>query len=715
MRRVHQFGVGVIALLAIMPAFAQLNSGLNEEEGLEDLYGGEEFVSIATGSNKPIYKAPAVASVITARDIEMLGARSLNEVLETVPGLHVSMSTLSRINPVYSIRGVHTGYNSQVLLLIDGVPLQTPSTGGRPELFNLSVASIARIEVIRGPGSAVYGADAYSGVVSVITKDAKSIDGTDVGGRIGSFDSRDLWLQSGGQWNGLDVVFGLSYQSSNGDSDRIINSDLQTMLDGALGTNASLAPGSLSTNYEYLETRLGLKNDNWRVGFWGWNQDGSGIGAGGAQALDPSGTQTDDAFLVDVSYQTSDLVADWNFNTRLSYFFYDTQTSFRLLPPGAVVPIGSDGNLNFANPAGIVTFPDGLIGNPSGKAKDSQLEVVASYTGMYNHRWRFASGIRHQTNDSSETKNFGPSVIDGNQSVVDGTLTDVTGTSFIFLPHSSRTIHYLSLQDEWQFSPDWELTAGVRYDNYSDFGSTINPRVALVWATQHNLTTKLLYGSAFRAPSFSEQFIANNPVSLGNPDLDPETIDTLELSLNYRPMPELQSTLSLFTYEAQDLIEFVADSGATTQTAQNARNQDGYGFEWEASWKASRSLRLNANFSWQRSEDSDTKQRTHDAPGKQFYLNAHWLVSPQWLVNTQLNWVGSRKRAQGDLRENIDDYSLVNIAIRRKDIAPQLDLTVSVFNLFDEDAREPSNGTIPDDYPMEGRSIRMELQYRFDS
>jgi iron complex outermembrane receptor protein len=675
-----------------------------------DFFGEEAFVSIATGSKKSIDKAPAVASVISAKEIKSLGARTLNEVLETVPGLHVSSSGISRLEATYSIRGIHTGFNSQVLLLIDGIPLQYANTGGRPHLFNLSVASIERIEVIRGPGSAIYGADAYSGVINVITKDAETINGTEIGGRAGSFDYRDLWLQHSDSWNGMDTVFGLAYRRTDGDNGRTIDSDLQTQLDPSI----SLSPGSLATNQEQIEARLGLSDKHWRINLWSWIQNDSGVGAGAAQALDPAGTQSDQVYLADISYHTDEIAADWNFNSRLSYYYYDSEAQFNLLPEGTTVPIGADGNLNFVAPVGAVTFTDGLIGNPGVEGEDIQFEQVAIYTGLSNHRLRVSSGVRYQSIETQESKNFGPGVIDGTQPVVNGTLTDVTGTAFVYAPNTERTIYYLSLQDEWQFAPDWELTAGVRYDHYSDFGSTVNPRIALVWATRYDLTTKLLYGSAFRAPSFQEQFFINNPVSLGNPELEPETIDTWELAFNYRSSADLQSTLSLFSYKAKDLIEYVPDSGATTSTAQNSRNQDGYGFEWEADWKVGNNLSFRTNYAWQHSEDSNSGVEIHDAPSQQFYISTNWQLAHQWTLNSQLNWVGDRKRAANDTRSDIDDYTLVNLSLRRQNIAPQLDLTLSALNIFNDDAKEPSNGTIPDDYPLEGRSVWLELSYRFN-
>ncbi|HOY24799.1 MAG TPA: Plug domain-containing protein, partial [Cellvibrio sp.] len=123
---------------------------------------GQVQISIATGNSTSLDKAPATASVIYASQIEAMGARNLDEILASVPGLHVSLSSLSRLDSVYSIRGVHTGFNAQVLLLLNGVPVQSTLQGGHPTMFRLPSASIARVEVMRGPGSAVYGADAFA-------------------------------------------------------------------------------------------------------------------------------------------------------------------------------------------------------------------------------------------------------------------------------------------------------------------------------------------------------------------------------------------------------------------------------------------------------------------------------------------------------------------------------------------------------------------------
>ncbi len=686
----------------------------------EDFYNlslaelGQVEISIATGNSTPLDRAPAAATVITSSEIQALGARNLNEILESVPGLHVGLSSLSRLDSVYSIRGIHTGFNSQVLLMINGVAVQSSLQGGRPSLLKVPASGIDRVEVIRGPGSAVYGADAYAGVINVITKDASVIESTKIGGGAGSFGSRDLWLQTANQWRDWGVSLNVAYQESDGDRDRVVNSDLQSILDAGLGTSASNAPGALSTRYQILDTHLTLTSEKTQINLWSWISNDAGVGAGGAQSLDINGSDESNLVLMDATYHFDDAGGDWDNSVRFSYLYYDLQTRFTLLPADSLIPIGSDGNVNAVEPAGLIAFPDGLIGQPGQESVDTQLDLISIYSGWESHRVRFAVGSKHQTLEAREYKNFGPGVITTIVPVVSGKLTDVSNSEYVFLPDSSRTIGYLSLQDEWQITSSLELTTGVRYDDYSDFGGTTNPRIALVWAGTEQLTTKLMYGSAFRAPSFTEQGSKNNPVSLGNPNLDPERIDTLELSFNYLATKDLQTSLTLFSYQARDMIEFVSANVATIKTAQNARDQDGDGFELEMNWKPLTSFHFSGSYSYQDAKDANTNQPIADAPGQQIKVNMNWEFAPDWLLNNQWIYIADRERRTGDLRPAIDNYTWVDLVLTRKNIVPQFDASFAVRNLSDADAREPSSGEIADDYPLESRSVWLQLSYRFD-
>ena len=176
--RLRQLG----ALLAIATC-SMVHAQSPDEEDLALVYGDKYTVSIATGAQQPIRRAPAVASVITAEDIRAMGAIDLDDVLASVPGMHVNRSA-NFYAPLYAVRGVMSQYNPQVLMLQNGIPMTTLFVGSKGNLWGgMPLENVARIEIIRGPGSALYGADAFSGVINIITKTADEIEGTQLGGR----------------------------------------------------------------------------------------------------------------------------------------------------------------------------------------------------------------------------------------------------------------------------------------------------------------------------------------------------------------------------------------------------------------------------------------------------------------------------------------------------------------------------------------------------
>jgi iron complex outermembrane receptor protein len=207
--------------------------------------------------------------------------------------------------------------------------------------------------------------------------------------------------------------------------------------------------------------------------------------------------------------------------------------------------------------------------------------------------------------------------------------------------------------------------------------------------------------------------VQNNPSNTGNSDLTPETINSYELSFQYEPITQLVTKLSFFYYEIDDLIDKVVVGN--TKQWDNTKNQDGYGFELEADWQVSDTLRLRGNLARQRSKDRASDEITVGAPGWQFYANANWQFKRDWSLDGQYFWIGDRHRAAGDSRSDIDDYDVVNLTLRRKNIAKRWDAALAVRNLFDEDVREPSSATsnITNDYPMDSRAIWAEMRLHF--
>ncbi len=476
----------------------------------EDVYRTDRLLLTATGSLKPVHLAPSVASVITAEDIEKIGATTLDEVLETVPGLHVTPS-FALLDSIYSIRGIHTSRNPQVLMLMDGVPFTKMYSGNRPSGFLLPVSMISRIEVVRGPGSALYGADAFAGTINIITKDCFELDKMHTGMRLGSFDGMDVWVQHGEQYKGWNIGVGIEYWRSGGDNKRVIDADLQTKLDQGLGTDSSLTPGALYTDFENYNLHTNFNRKNWTVRFWGWFLNDHRTAD--AKVLASETRIDSDQILGDITWSNSDLFDNLELSTQLTYQYYKDDSFIQALPAGSAVPIGTDGNIFSIPIAGITTFTDGVYGHPILTEHQAAFDAIVKYRGWNQHAWRIAIGGKVQDEHAEELKNFGSGVLEGDKftDTVDRTLVDVTGTKDIFMSNQNRTVFHASVQDEWSFVPNWEVTAGVRYDHYSDFGETVNPRIALVWETRYNLTTKLMYGQAFRPPTFAEREICKKP------------------------------------------------------------------------------------------------------------------------------------------------------------------------------------------------------------
>lgn len=638
------------------------------DEDLLSLYGDEDFVSIATGRKQLLSKAPAVASVITAEDIRKMGAKDIEQALESVAGLHVSKRS-SAYNPTFLIRGINSDFNAQVLVLINGIPITNVYAGDRSQTWGgMPVENISRIEVIRGPGSAVYGADAFAGTINIITKTADEIDGFETGASTGSFGTHRAWALFGGNVNDWDVAFSLELMDTNGHEEKI-NTDRASFVPGV-----SLAPGSVNTGRKSVETRIDISKGEWRyrVGYQG--RYDVETGAGVFEALDPVGQSDSERFNADVTYHNPNFSENWDVQGTLSYFnsSFDTQ-NIHLLPAGA----------GGAPPAG-------LIGSPDVYEQHYRYDMSAFYTGFEEHDVRVGAGIHYiDQYKVEEIKNFpGP----------------------LFNRTEQRTVKYLSIQDEWSFSNDWSLTTGLRYDYYSDFGDTVNPRLALVWDTSYNLTTKFLYGRAFRAPSFNEQFNMGNPVAVGNADLDPEIINTYEIAFDYTHSGDLSGGLNLFYYDWEDIIRF-------TPVALNSGDQAGYGLELEFDWKISASVALSGNYAFQRSEDKATDDDAGHAPEHQIYLNIEHVLPDEWSMSSQLNYVMDRKRVSGDARQEIDDYVTLDFTLERPRLLGGFDFALTVHNLTDEEVLEPSiynpltaTVAIPGDLPQAGRSITAEIR-----
>jgi iron complex outermembrane receptor protein len=698
----------------VMPAVAFSEPQISDPDldGLA-IYGDEDFISIATGISQPIAKAPAVASVITALDIKRLGATDIDQVLETVPGLHIARSTI--YNPLYNFRGIHSDFNPQVLMLINGVPLSNLFHGDRNLVWGgMPVESISRIEIIRGPGSALYGADAFAGVINIVTKGYSELEEASAGGRLGSNQAADFWISGATVTGQVKLSAMLELHKTNGGNELVV-SDGQSFLDFVTGTDVSNAPGNTNLERDNIDLRLEAETEHLRVRLGAQVRNDFGEGAGAAQLLNSENNFESKRYNIDITYVKKDFFPRIDLEVQASHFdtSQEVEGDFVVYPPGSTGP--------FLTPTGIPIFgpfPDGVIGSPEIFENHTRAGFTAKYDGIRKHDISFGMGYYHGEIDKvTEEKNFGINPVTLLPILPGDPVVDVSDTPYVFLNEDQRENNYVYVQDVWRFANDWELTAGLRYDDYSDFGSTTNPRLALVWSTSYQLTTKFLYGEAFRAPSFAQTRAINNPLILGNLDLKPEEIKSYELAFDYRPSYDITLNMNFFYYDWNDIIQFIPDSNGSTRTAQNAGEQHGKGLEFEARWSITDNFKLSGNFAWQDSYDELAGADAANSPEKQLYLRSDWQINDQWRINMQANWVMDRNRVIGDLRNPVKDYLLVDMNIRNQ-LSEKIEIALIVNNLLDEDAFEPSPNAmpvpfIPNDLPLAGRSFLGEIRYKF--
>ena len=681
--------------LPLSDALAQQGS---EEDELASIYGDKSTVSIATGAKQPLRLAPAVATVITAQDIAAMGAVDLDEVLETVPGMHVGRSNQAN-SPLYVTRGIYSEFNPQTLMLQNGVPMTTLFVGSRGIIWGgLPLENIARIEIIRGPGSALYGADAFSGVINIITKTAEDTPGTEFGVRAGSFKSRDGWVQYGGKLGAVSAAAYLRIGSTEGQKETV-QADAQTLLDGLFGTNASLAPGPMNTGYDAIDGSLDLGLQNLRLHAGYKLRDKVGTGTGIASALDPVGAMRSERFHTDLTWSDIEFSPGWKMTLAGSFLHYAQK-----IKPVQIFPPGAFGG----------SFPNGMFGAPNTWERQLRLSAVAAYSGFSGHNIRLGAG--HDDLDLYRTQEFKNFTLIASGLPIPTTSGQIEEfpVSESFMEPQHRKVSYLYAQDEWQVVRDWTLTAGIRRDQYSDFGGTTNPRLALVWDASFDLTAKLLYGRAFRAPAFTEQHSINNPVIRGNANLRPETIRTLEAALSWQARASTQVNLSLFRYDMKDIIR-TSDSGGGTAMFNNVGSQHGSGMEVELLWDVSRRLRLMGHCAYQRSIDDASGQDAGYAPHNHLHARADWTFGSGWLMSGQVNHVADRKRAAGDARPNIADYTTVDLALRTSRGKNRWEFSAGGRDLFNADVREPSLApglALPNDIPVARRSLYLQAIYR---
>ncbi len=619
-------------------------------------------------------EAPSAVTVISSADIKAYGYRTLADILSSIRGLYV------RYDSIYSYIGVSGfgrpgDYNSRVLLLIDGYRANDSVYNTAPlgTDFLLDVDLIDRVEFVPGPGSAVYGSNAFFGVINVITKTAKSLGGAQASVQVGDFGTSKGRVTYGRQFeSGAELLLSATGYQSRGED-----------LPFAGSANPAVTQGTASgINYdEYKSAFAKYSYEGLRVeAAYSTRKKGAAAAsyATGTQFLDPRAYTVDTQSFVDVQYER-DLGHELDLNIRANYGSYPY-----------------DGNFPYADPVSgqAIENKDGARAQWWG----SELKLRAHPLDAH----KIVAGVDYRDEYRRDQFNYDQQPF----------------VQYVDSRQSAKRIG-LYAQDEYTVRPGLIFNAGLRHDIEPLSGGVTSPRLALIYTPDPSRSIKLLYGSSYRAPSAWEQFASQANVQEPNLALKPERIRTAEIVLEQFVRNQLRLTASAFQYRISDLIDEVPDpTNALLQFRNVGRVQSrGAQFEVEQAWD--NGGRLRASYSYQLAEDLNARDSGMDpillnAPRHLAKLN---FTSPIRVASLraglEVQSMSRRRSTEGE----VAGHTLTNLTLVDPNLTQSLTASFSVYNLFDTKYADPASAALAnlglDSIPQPRRSFLLKLTYTF--
>ena len=562
--------------------------------GLEELL--ETVVVTATKQKQTIAAAPAIISVITSTQIKTMGYQSVADALQSLPGFYLISDHVSWNAGVRGINGGQRASSRIIKVMIDGQPVSfRPTTGNwlGPEL--IPIEAVSRIEVIRGPTSALYGANAFLGVVNIITKSGALVDGAVVegrGGLVGTKPAGGGSLVLGKKTGNMEVLLSAtgSFADRSGLSAGLLPNDPSSNAQyrGVESASDTAAPASVFMKLFYQSPTLGgLSVDvsyqrKYAHGEWvDWGPLVRGRAGSGAKDYQQNLINLENLYI----------------RSRLSRTFLD---SFSVALSGAFATMGPGSKDSLAlDQSGVPEYFKRDFGTTS-------LDLVGELSYTLKDINTFTVGVDFTADWHNLLTYYGYDLPN------DPTLLQVPDitTSDNQLPLTDRLFHNFGAYFQGVIYPfqlasirsleTLGLTVGVRYDRQNIYGDTVNYRGGLVYLWR-KLSAKILYGTSYKAPAAVQLFTGRLIQVVGNEDLEPEEAQTFEIQLGGEFFPGFNATAAWFYNIIDNKVEIKPDPNLLSQSlAQNIASISGTGVEVDLGYTW-RGLTSFANVSFQKS------------------------------------------------------------------------------------------------------------------
>ncbi len=715
----------LLALLGALPTSARATTaepGAPEEIDSDDLslaslLAVPDEVWTATRTEQKNHQAPAVITTVTREQIAVWGYRSVAELLGHLLGFYLVDDHSSANLAVRGISGGLYSDSSIVKVMMDGHSVAYHSTGGNwlgPELVPLS--AIERIEIVRGPASALFGADAFLGVIHIRTRTGASLSGASAGlsgGWVGREPATDLDFSTGFERGDLDVLLALRRTQQDLSGLRLPDSSPEPSLpEHRRGAREAQGLDQTSTAALFrLTYRPDQGGELGLFGYYSAMRRGAEFGS-----LFQLAHGVNDGILSENRVAQSQLRTGlfWTQASGATLRLSLRATAFRGGPgPDSRLEVGSE----FYYVRRTYGFRGGdldaqLEWTPRRAAR--RLRVVAGASGFYDDELLPSRiGISKQVTEDGQ-----PGDVIDSISVRQARRTFLNGGAYLH-----------GIWSAWgPLEGRLDLTGGLRYDWHNVYGGQTSERIGLVSHPLPGVHAKLLYGSAFKAPSPLLLHAVPSAAGdvMGNPQLEPQHVRTVELQVTWEPLPLLAFSSDVAYSVLANKTEFVQQG--ISQVARNIARAETLSWETLAELRYRDLVRAHLSFEAQRTV-RDTGQEGYSgslvgsAGGiyPTFMIHAGVVTQPSWLplrASLQGSLVGARRASDTNILLNDGVYSLPAYLLleaglqslpfdlfgrRRNDVS----VALQGKNLLG--AAGPTPGFSGVDYPLAPRSFFLQL------
>jgi outer membrane receptor for ferrienterochelin and colicins len=680
------------------------------ELSLDDLLNVQ--VVSATKTEMPLDEAPSIVTVISRRDIEQWGYQSVAEILDQQLGFYLIDD---HILPNLAVRGIAGGLRAEssiIKLMIDGQPVSFRSTSGNwlgPEL--VPITAIDRIEIIRGPASSVYGADAFVGVVHILTRKGADMNGASMRGGpayVGEHAAGDGDASVGLKLGSFDVLAAGRFNRQNRAGLELPSSSPRPVLPAYASTTDAAQGLQQQSGTGYLKVSLNDKDSPDHLTLTGHLSflDRGGDFAEWAQLTD----HTEDGFhsytkisrvqgtsALSGSYAASDALT---LNLRSSFFSGKDRDGARI---------------DVASQQFYVRQPWSYMGG--------ETQLGADYAPSPALLVSFSGGIGYDVEHRPETTLVLKHPMAGSPDEIESQKS--LGNRTLLTPGALVSATYKA----------WEryltLTAGFRWDWHTVFGHQWSARFGVASHPLDWLSFKILYGRAFKAPS--PMLLYATPVTagdvVGNPNLEPQYINTVEGQVSVLPNEYVLITSGVAYNHVDDQAEFTLQG--LNRVARNVSQLETISWESQVELMLKDYLRAYASYEWVHvardpglvGYDARVVQGNHGVyPAMQVRGGVRGTVAKAYLrASAQVHYVGQRDSSDTNSFENgasytLDPYTMVHATLGSTELellgnGRFTTLTLIGKNLGDAAGASPGFAGI--DYPLYPRSVWLMLAQTF--